>query len=239
MARRLERGSVTAISGGGCGHGMWVVRDKKKKRMLGRVRVVVLALGGNDFGEKVEDGPNGEKRPCRVVMGKKEVAEWMGAMVRWMIVELPGVQMRVMDFIPRESQEGKFAFGVRRLNDDVVCIEPGIHRHISTWQLFTAVSRSWRRKAGKGNRGSKEAKKEWREKGPPENIHRLELRKGLFGGDGVHLSFEGKKAFADILKWCMKEEPEKSKNLVVPYKEKKEGGEEEQKEHKLRAFFKF
>ena len=213
---------MTGIRGGGVGHAKWVVRKKKEEDALKNVKVVVLVLGGNDFCER---GPNGV---ARVVMGKAELEEWMRGMVEWMLEELPEVEIRTMDPIPRDSDGGKFVDGVRRFNSSLKCVSQGRHQHISCFRVFSVEPRSWKLKTGKGNRGSEERKEEKRGSALPR-ANRFDLRWELYSGDGVHLCALGRLALRNILAWQLEEEPGIIKEFDL-------SGE---KIWKLKAFLKF
>ena len=204
----------------------WVVRKKKEEGALTAVAVVVVAIGGNDLGEL--DG-----REQRVVMGIVEFSAWMEDMVVWMLAELPGVELRVMDVIPRHTKGGIFVDAVRRWNLGVKCQEEGRHRHVSTWRMFISESRRWKLQSGKGNRGNK-AEKDKKRRGPlPRNCERFQLRHGLFH-DSLHLSVEGKEVLISLLKWQLSSSPSSSKdvNISVPV-------QDELKKYSLSAHFKF
>ena len=205
----LREGSVTSIRGGGVGHAKWVILRKRERKELENVRVLVLLIGGNDY---ADGAPGGQQR---VTMGVKELGGWMDEMVRWVLAQLPAIEVRVLDLLLRLSEHGVFADGVRRWNSGVQCVQEGRHRHISIWRAFAIESRRWKNKTGKGNRGGEEAKKKKRENPLPQDCHRIELRHGLFGDDGVHLSSAGKKVLASILNWQLSPAPSDFKDIAT------------------------
>ena len=189
----MRRGCVTAISGGGVGHAMWVVREKKQKGELEGVKLVVCVVGGNDFGVRSPGG-------VAVDMSHGELVSHMNLFVSWMLQELPHAEIRILDIIPRDSIGGKFASGIRRWSSAVKQLDSR-HRHIRIWRMFTVEHRGWKWETGKGNRGTDEAKKEKREAAAPTTVNRVELRQGLYGPDRVHLNSAGEKVLFDILSW--------------------------------------
>ena len=226
MWQSLPGVSITSISGGGNGHCLSVVREKKKRNALEKVKVVVLVCGGNDISER---GPDGV---AKMVMSLKEVFEWMETMVKWLRKEMPAAEIRTADFIPRDSTGGRFTMAARNWSSRVLQVD-GQHRHFSLWRIFVNEPRSWKLKAGKGNRKTAP----WTEKaeqGPPEDLVRFELRSIFYNCDRVHLSDSGKRVLTEIFKWQLTETPEETKDISTTVI--KDG---ERVPFKCRAFFKF
>ena len=192
MGEELPRGSVIAIRGGGAGHMMTAVTKMKKEEKLKNIKLIVCLIGGNDLGKRAEGGG------AEVAMSMKEFEEHMKGLVRWLLEMLPGVTVRMLDLIARLSHEASFISAVRNWAGAVVCEEEGRHEHVSCWRLFVVENRNFRRK--KQQQKMDEAMgRETRE--IDAAVNRFQLRDELFGGDGVHLNFQGKRILAELLKW--------------------------------------
>ena len=76
LSREIHGASITAISGGGVGHCMSVVKDKKTKGGLNNIRMVLIICGGNDICQRSKDGKT------EVCMTSDEVLLWMANFVR-------------------------------------------------------------------------------------------------------------------------------------------------------------
>ena len=175
---------------------MWIVRKKKEEGGLAAIKTVVCVIGGNDFGER---GGNG----VETRMTQQGLYELMNSFVQFMLAELPAVQIRMLDIIPRDSVGGRFASGIRWWNSSVKCLEEGRHRHISCWRVFAVQPHSWK------NKMRKEAAAAARENRFVKAVDakRVELRRGLFGQDKIHLNFRGQKILTKILNWQLNESP--------------------------------
>ena len=223
----LPAASVTAISGGGSGHCKSVVQEKKRRGEVGNVRVVILLVGGNDISER---GKNGE---AEVVMSSEEVLQWMEDLVEWIAKEMPGTEVRTIDFLPRDSEGGRFAMAVRNWSSRVKKILP-CHRHVCIWRIFVNEPRSWKLKAAKGNRKTAPWVEKAAEEGLPSSPVRFDLRRFLYGYDGVHLNGSGRRILTEILLWQLTDNPSQSKDIsMTVFKDGKETL------FKCRAFFKF
>ena len=199
---------------------MTAVMKKKVDGQIGKIKVVVLIVGGNDFGERASGGG------AEVVMTLLELKDHMERLVRWMLDALPGVKVRTFDLIPRQSLNASFICGARNWSSGVKCVEKGRHEHVLCWRVFAMEPR----------RGERKRLKKLKTEGVElEERERFELREELYAEDGVHLSFQGKRMLAELLKWQLEECPRRA--IEVDIRRNREDGEP--KTLKLRANFNF
>ena len=211
------------------GHVKWVVEKKMEERKLEKLVVLVLMVGGNDFGARGVPGL------AKGVLSKKELETKMEELVTYLLGRLPGVEIRVFDILPRRSERGVFEDGVRRWSSSFKCLAVGRHRHIQCWKMFTVERRSWRNKRGNGNRNSDGGDgDEDGNDAMPKNIHRIDIREELYASDGVHLNYKGQQVLVSLLDWQLMKTPSSSKELRVEITK-----EEERKILYLKASFRF
>ena len=175
----------------------------------------------------------GKDGVAEVVMSSQEVVEMMEEFVKWLGREVPGVELRTVDFLPRDSVGGRFAMAARNWSSRVVQIGPD-HHHICLWRIFVTESRSWKVQTAKGNRKTAPWMEKSAQEGLPTSPVRFELRRFLYGYDGVHLSAIGRRILTDILLWQTTAAPGQSRDIQVKVDEDGEGSG-----FKCRAFFKF
>ena len=194
---------MTSISGGGVEHLKSVIRIKKSIGQLAGVSVVVMVIGGNDLSRR-------DSRTGIITQGysAKVMREKLQELVRWTLEELPEASVRMMDIIPRSSA-GWFTGGVRQISQQMECEKEGRHSHVACWRSFVV-------EIEKKDRSGKE---------------RFQLRRELYGEDGVHLSELGRSFVERVLRWQMEVVPE-----GVEFKMKERLGE---KTVELRACIKF
>ena len=108
----------------------------------------------------------------------------MKEVVRWLLEAWPQVSVRTLDPIPRQSPKSVFVMTVRSWAASVQCVEEGRHKHCICWRRFVLE----REGGGRWKEGEEE--KEGKEKEGTRN--KFQLRRELYGKDGVHLSCEVK-----------------------------------------------
>ena len=196
-----------------------------EEKKLEKLEVLVIMVGGNDFGVRGVPGL------AKVVLSKKELATKMDGLVEWLLERLPRMEIRVFDILPRRSERGVFEDGVRRWSASFKCLEARRHRHIQCWKMFTVERRSWRNKNGKGNRngGNNDGSAIMQ-----QNIHRIDIREELYKEDGVHLNQKGQHILVSLLDWQLLRTPSSSKEIQVAITT-----EEENKILNLKASFRF
>ena len=196
--------NITSISGGGVGHGEFAILKKKAEDRLGKIKRVILLLGGNDYGRR-------EKNEIKITMTREELAAWIDHMASWTLSEIPSAEVRTLDIIPRRSMDGEFVNGIVRLHLDVVRVHPTRHRHISMWRMFAAGTNNLPLATEQlhflGN--------EEHEGRPREGNSVVKLRDELFTPDGVHLNNFGQQALLEVLKWQNQEAPNETTTVTV------------------------
>ena len=109
-----------------------------------------------------------------------------GYNLRWLRTEIPQAEIRTTDFIPRESEGGKFVMCGRQWNNRVERLDSK-HRHVAFWRVYVNESRGFKLKNGIGNRATASSIRKCQER-PPSNAKRFSIWHFLFREDKIHLS---------------------------------------------------
>ena len=189
---------MTSIPGGHLSHMAACVKIKARDRDTQNLHKLILIAGGNDLTIR----HHGTQLMANGLRSMEQAINSLKIVVKRY---LPHVQFRVLDTIPRDSEDGKHVHVCYRLSCIMKCrgdeiSDPNI-AHVKLGKTFFSGNRMYGRP------------------GACKDVQRYIIRPQLFADDGVHLSTQGLNVLKQVILWQCKEDTPPTLKLDIIVRE--------------------